>query len=311
MERAATPAQKANWRFQEALYRAYTDAYERERLIAETAQRQRALEILSDAARLGSITAMELAEKAMATETGAEKAQRTLRDSIENLAGELFRSIGIQLSVAKYHASAVDRGASLDTVDVSLNDRVWLENEFAKVRAMPSEADRLRALYDIMNWKNPGPGGFYDDLGNSSEEPHLVRGPGYPDDPALFQSAQDGIADRTPEQGWRLSSISYAGALYDHPLEMRYAGLDASAHYALRVEYAGEDYTTPMRLMANDRYEIHGPRLRKSNPEIAEFPVPFEATHQGTLDLKWTRPQGLGGGGRGLQVAEVWLIRVK
>ncbi|WP_446742188.1 hypothetical protein [Silvibacterium acidisoli] len=32
------------------------------------------------------------------------------------------------------------------------------------------------------------------------------------------------------------------------------------------------------------------------------------ATAQGVLDLKWTRPAGLGGSGRGLQVAEVWLF---
>jgi hypothetical protein len=310
MQRTATPAQTANWRFQEALYRSYTDAYERERLIAETARQQRAIEALRDAPQAGSVAAMQHAERVL--DTGGEpEAENQLHTVIETLAGDLFDGIGLQLSVAKYHASATDRGASLDTVDVSLNDRVWLKNEFAKIRAMPSEADRLHALHAIANWENPGPGGFYDDLGNPSQEPHLVRGPGYPDDPALLQSALDGIADRTPDQGWRLSSISYAGALYDHPLEMRYTGLDTRAHYKLRIEYAGENYTTPVRLMANDQYEIHAPRLRRGNPEIAEFPVPSQATQGGTLDLKWTRPAGLGGGGRGFQVAEVWLIREK
>ena len=37
---------------------------------------------------------------------------------------------------------------------------------------------------------DPGPGGFYDDLGNPSCQPHLVRGPGFDADPlwnnALF-----------------------------------------------------------------------------------------------------------------------------
>jgi hypothetical protein len=46
MERAASPALLANWRFQQALYRAYYDATNRARLLAETAQEQRALEEL-------------------------------------------------------------------------------------------------------------------------------------------------------------------------------------------------------------------------------------------------------------------------
>src|SRR5208283_4280662 len=36
MERAATPAELLNWRFQQGLYRAYYDAYVRRRLIYET-----------------------------------------------------------------------------------------------------------------------------------------------------------------------------------------------------------------------------------------------------------------------------------
>ena len=252
---------------------------------------------------------MENAERALAPDPAETEALQPWRSTIETLAGQLFQNIGLQLSVKKYGASAVGRGASLDTADVSLNDRAWLEREFSKIRSMNEESDRLKAIAVIVHWQDPGPGGFYDDLGDPSHEPHLVRGPGYPSDPALYLSAQDGIVDQTPDQGWRMSQLSYAGALYDRPLELRYTGLDATANYELRIVYAGEDSTTPMTLTANDRFVIHGPRLRKSNPETIEFPVPPAATRGGTLDLKWTRPKELGGGGRGLQVAEVWLLR--
>lgn len=309
MEKAASPAQAANWRFEEALYRAYTDAYERHRLIAETAREWRAMEVLAGAAASGSLRAMQEAEKALARD-GEETAQLgPWRQEIEDLAGRLYHHIGIQLSVAKYGASAVDRGASLDTLDVSLNDRAWLEAQFATIRKLGTEPERLRELDRIVHWTDPGPGGFYDDLGDPSAEPHLVRGPGFPADPALFNSAQDGIGDHTPEQGWKLSELSYVGALYDCPLQLHYSGLDPLAEYKVRIVYAGEEYTLPITFVANDEYTIHGPRLRASNPELVEFPVPPAATHGGTLDLRWTRPPGLGGSGRGFQVAEVWLIR--
>lgn len=72
--------------------------------------------------------------------------------------------------------------------------------------------------------------------------------------------------------------------------------------------YSGEGYVLPMRLVANDKEEIHPLRLRKSNPEIIEFNLPASATSSGQLDLKWFRKGGAGGGGRGGQVAEVWLL---
>jgi hypothetical protein len=78
--------------------------------------------------------------------------------------------------------------------------------------------------------------------------------------------------------------------------------------YKLRVVYAGEDYIVPITLVANGKLVIHGPRLRTANPETVELVLPAVATHTGSLDLQWTRPKGLGGGGRGLQIAEVWLL---
>jgi len=308
MRKTATPAQAGNWRFEAALYRAYSDVYERHRLLIAAAQEKRALGFLSAVGLTGSAAAMHNAEGALVADSPESTALQPWRTAIEELAGRLFHNIGLQLSVAKYGASATGRGASLDTVDVSLNDRVWLEREFARIASMSDEASRSRALAAIVHWSDPGPGGFYDDLGDPSAEPHLVRGPGFPSDPAFFESALDGIADRTPEQGWRLSEISYASALYDHPLELRYTGLSSKQHYTLRIVYAGEDSTTPLTLIANGHYVIHGPQLRSTNPETVEFAVPPAATRGGTLDLQWAGPKGLGGGGRGNQVAEVWLL---
>jgi hypothetical protein len=250
---------------------------------------------------------MRQAEAALNADPPELTSLRPWRNAIEDLAGRLFHDIGLQLSVAKYGASAIARGATLDTVDVQLNDRVWLEREFAHIRGMNAESDRLHAIAAIVHWRDPGPGGFYDDLGDPSSEPHLVRGPGYPTDPAFFRTAIDGVADRTPDQGWRLSQLSYADANYDRPLELRFSGLRAHVPYKLRIVYAGEDYTLPVTLIANDSYLIHGPRTRAANPETVEFTLPIKETGSGSLDLKWTHPRGLGGGGRGLQVAEVWL----
>jgi hypothetical protein len=44
-------------------------------------------------------------------------------------------------------------------------------------------------------------------------------------------------------------------------------------------------------------------------PRVLGFDIPAEATSSGELSLIWNREPGLGGNGRGCQVAEVWLIR--
>jgi hypothetical protein len=96
--------------------------------------------------------------------------------------------------------------------------------------------------------------------------------------------------------------------MFDAPLQMRYTGLDSQARYKVRVVYAG-DTRAQVRMTANGA-EIHGYRDKPNPVAPLEFNLPPEATRGGTLTLEWTRTPGLGGAGRGCQVAEVWLIRI-
>jgi hypothetical protein len=159
-----------------------------------------------------------------------------------------------------------------------------------------------------LNYERPVPGACYDDLGEPGHEPHLIRRDDIANDPDLRRGPYDGTADATPELGWRRSWVTYAGALYDEPLVLLYDDLNPTVHYRVRITYAGEDYALPMRLVANDLFEIHPPRGRRTNPETVEFDIPAAATATGRLKLAWTRPAGVGGSGRGAQVAEVWLL---
>ena len=311
MERSAGPLQLANWRFQQALYRAYYDYYDRARLIYETQLENDGLDQLRRAPKISSLLAMEQAQAALNRGLTHPVAQWA-RARVFEMAEALFQSIRMQVSVPRYKAEAPERGANLDMIDMPLNNRGWLNARFAEIRAIPDERDRLKALDEILNWTNPGPGGFYDDLGNLTRQPHLVRGPGFAQDPAYYRSSLVGFAIR----GLGGAMLSYprswwddAEALYEAPLEMVYPDLDPTAAYKIRVVYAGDSVRPKIRLTAGDRIEIH-PLLSRPVPfKPLEFDIPREATAQGTLHLKWYRESGLGDAGRGLQVAEVWLLR--
>jgi hypothetical protein len=239
-----------------------------------------------------------------------EPVAQDLRARVFELAEALFQSIRMQLSVERYQAIDVGRGANLDTIDVPLNNGPWLRQRFAELRKLPEESERLRGIGEILNWENPGPGGFYDDLGNTARQPHLVKGAGFDQDPMFFRTALAGIGSvGGPDAPWRTSWRDHAEALRDEPLVMRYTGLDPAARYKLRVVYAGERGNYEIRLVADDRFEVHPWRRKEFPPRPVEFEIPAQASAGGELTLKWYKTPALGGNGRGTQVAEVWLIR--
>ncbi|MCX6619548.1 MAG: hypothetical protein NTY38_00410, partial [Acidobacteria bacterium] len=298
LEHSGAPGLLGNWRFQQALYRAYYDAYVRGRLLSETTLQAQAMEALEAAPRSGSLAAIGAAEKLL-EESSVRPPFQSLRARVFELGAALYQSIGMQLSTELYGGYGKGRAATLDTVDAPLNDRIWLKSRFAAVRAMPKEEARLDEISTIVNWRNPGPGGFYDDLGNPGQQPHFVQNPG--EDPPWIQPREDGP----------LSWASYAMSGRRAPVHMRYTGLDPEARYRVRVVYSGGlvSQEQGIRLLANGSIVVH-PYLKKPQPvRPVEFDVPLEATRGGELTLDWDREATPSGRSRGAEVAEVWLMK--
>jgi len=327
LERIASPTELLNWRLQQGLYRAYYDAYVRRRLIYETDLYERAREVLEQVRAVGSHPiALEAGEQREERSTNGfdpaaaimraqallEKAHtqpvaQAERTRIFQLAEALFRSMRMQLSVELYKAEAVDRGGNLDTVDAPLTNGPWLAERLREIGALPNRGDQVRALEDLLDRTNPGASGFYDELGDPARSPHLVRGPGAAEDPEMRRSALIGHDSPLPA-AFPLAWKRWAEALYDAPLRMHYAKLDPSARYKVRVVYAGDEPEVKVRLACEDGPEIHPFISKPQPPSPLEFDIPPEVTARGELTLVWTRPPGLGGNGRGAQVAEVWLL---
>ncbi len=73
------------------------------------------------------------------------------------LAEALYLSIRMQLSLERYGGIA-GRGNTLDTVDILLNSRVWLVEQFGRIRKMQPEKQRLAELHRIAHWTDPRAG---------------------------------------------------------------------------------------------------------------------------------------------------------
>ncbi|HEY3394117.1 MAG TPA: alpha-glucuronidase family glycosyl hydrolase [Lacipirellulaceae bacterium] len=315
MAASAEPRTLRNWRFQQALYRATYDAYQHNRLIEETAQEKEAMKVLAGARQLGALKAIDGAE-AILDRADSPAIADPLENRVNELAEALFQSIGMQLSVAKYQAIDVGRGANLDELNVPLNNRVWLKERFSELRALDSDAAIFRGIEEIFRWTDAGPGGFYDDLGNPSRQPHLVRDGNYHNDPGYLETPTIGFRSAP---NWRRSWCTHVDGLYQTPVTMRYEDLDPHAHYKLRVVYAGDNLDVKVRLVAvrasekaaGKEIEIHPFQSKPQPVAPIEFAVPREATSSGTLTLTWQSNPERGGPGHGCQIAEVWLIKAE
>jgi hypothetical protein len=328
MERAATPAELLSWRFQQGLYRAYYDAYVRRRLIYETDLYNQALDKLEEIHAVGSQPVAPASERhhdeaptngldpsmliaqaqSILAKAFTQRVAQEERARILQLAEGLFQSIRMQLSMERYQAEGVERGGNLDTVDAPVTNGPWLAKRLREISSLPAALDQIQAIDEILNRTNPGPGGFYDDLGDIARPSRLVRGLGSFEDPELRRSVLIGHRFPLPAE-MPLAWKRWAEALFDAPLRLHYPALDPQARYRVRVIYAGDAGHVKIRLACEGGPEIHPLIAKPQPPAPLEFDIPPEATAGGELTLAWTREPGLGGNGRGAQVAEVWLLK--
>ncbi|TVY11169.1 hypothetical protein [Paenibacillus cremeus] len=318
MEQSAPPEVANNYRFQMGLLRAYYDTYIRRRLIYETELEQQAMDWLKQAPALGAAAAIEQAEAALRKAASAPVAA-TYRERCWELADELFKNIGEQLSVERHHAIALGRGAFMDAIDFPLNDSMWLTSQFGTIRKLQSEAEQLEAIHQLIHRTNPGPGGFYDNLGSYQGWQRVAKGKGRELDPGYLESPRMAPAiyllqsERTRAGGVfpPLASVRHANTLADTPLTLTYEHLDPASSYTVKVNYAGDTVGEHSRdyrvtLTANGSSVIHANVLVKEGQcTLVESPIPKEAVESGTLTLTFQRINGF----KRLNVSEVWLIR--
>ncbi len=317
MEKQAPPAVLKNYRFQMGLLRAYYDAYIRERLIHETALESEAREVLRNATIITIQEKIERAESILNRKWEKPVAQDYKKRCWE-IADYLFEAIGSQTSVKKHRAKS-GRGDFMDYIDAPLNNAIWLLSQFERTRQIENEKARLVSINELLNWDNPGPGGFYDNLGQSINTPRLADYPAWEKDPGSLQSPRVSFGAGLRGREWvhtvqakgfdgsamLLAWMNQITTLYETPLNVVYENLDSHSSYILKVAYTGR-FQANIQLTADDEFQIHEMRKTGKTP-INEFPIPKETTRDGKLKLTWTCAEGE----RGAQVAEIWLILKK
>ena len=304
LEKVLTDFSKGQYRFEMGLLRAYYDAYTKRRLIYETELEMRARDVLRMAAESGSRQAMERAAGILAR-ASTERVATDYRARCLALTDSLFEKIGSQLTVDKYGAKNRTRGAFMDGLDEPLNESQWLLGELRRIRSISDESQRVAAIEAALGRQDPGPGGFYDDLGAAGSLRRIVNNVPWHEDPGTLLSPRIAHSYRMHTKAGQMAPLAWkhqAYTIYETELHFVYEGLDPEATYRVRVVYGTKGQK--IRLVADGEYEIHG--LIDTAPlRTQEFAIPQAATADGHLKLTWS----CGEAQRGVQVAEIWLMK--
>lgn len=294
----AHPDLRNDWRFQALLLRAYYDAFVRHRAMHERGLEQRAMAALREG--IADPFAAAEAVRAILAEADARSIKPGWRQRVVDLCADLFDSIGFQTSVEEYGASGYERGAVLDYLDYPLNNRWWIEAELEAALALEGPDAQVTALLRIANWEVPGARSFYDDIGNVSRSPRVVRGEQRNTDPVPLR-------DKNPDfmwwdNGFHAYRQSWVSKM-DWPLAVRYMGLDAEASYTVEVTGLGQ-----CLLFANGQ-RIVGTRERIEMGERNTFEIPQALTAGRELVLTFKTPHEPGINWRQQsRLSEIWLI---
>ena len=185
-------------------------------------------------------------------------------------------------------------------LDVDAGHLGWARQRLADARARLAAGDRdgaWTAACEVAGYEDPGPDGWYDDLGHPGRAPHLRRGHG-----ATLLQPMD------PQN--RPSHNTLARTYRGEP------GCSSPATGSIRGRRTWSRSPTPappdgrrlvQRLEANGR-EVH-PELEVPARTARQltFPVPRDAYPFGHLDLEWFPATSRGNGGTA--VSEVWVMR--
>jgi hypothetical protein len=184
--------------------------------------------------------------------------------------------------------------------------------------AAAAQGDQQRELArQIVDYENPGPGGFYDDAGDPGRSPHLVYGWTFSDN------------DVAGSNRWSQRTMAYTRD-EKQGVTFEYNDLDPAAKYKVRFTFVRPKYLErfadkqPQKtqsVYANDTLLAKDVELPEWEARFFDYDIPEEATRSGRLQLRLETSAGVGEGtpsqvevwrntgGWGTLVSEVWLMK--
>ena len=198
----------------------------------------------------------------------------------------------------------------------------WLKRQIGRAM-IANDKERRELLSMIVDYENPGKGGYYDNLGTANPAPHVVAG--YPYDhgqPYVAQMLSEG--NRPSQRSMHFTQDE------DQGVTLFYDDLDPKATYRIRFTFVRpwyqERYAFRMNqksqsIYADDFLLAKDVELPLQMSDFFAYDVPTKSTRDGELIIRLDRgtdvargdrvsiEQWRNSGGWGTLVSEVWLMK--
>ncbi len=287
------PALSQNWRFLLLYFKACCDKLVLERIKFENA-------LIEDAKHYLKNSDLQKAKGIL--NSAYPKFYNDLHKEIFDLGETLFKLIGIQLDVEHYHTDNWERGATLDTIDRPITDKLWLLNRISYCEDLP-ESEQNEFINRLLNRNKIAPDEYY-----YSVALHELVALGVKQDGEFYMNFQ---GDRPSNNGSLPMSML---KVYDHFSFRAKLGGFSNNDYTLTVIY--KDHSTEnthQKITANgftvyEGISFGGERNEKFDKEMlpegflsASYKIPKEFFINGTLDLLITEET------KGIEICEFFI----
>ncbi|MCC6682493.1 MAG: hypothetical protein IT445_16455 [Phycisphaeraceae bacterium] len=203
-----------------------------------------------------------------------------------------------------------DQGGGIRSISVQKMQKVdsvginWLLGKINAALDIADNQTRLAAASDIVNYDQPGDGGFYDNCGTVDQQPHYDFDSG-----ELYYGTGSWPKDARPSQ----RSYNYSFEKQDG-LEFNYSGLDPRRTYRVKLTYPNPGGVSFATNSPNEFFVLaDGVEIGHAVPSGAGFDtftysIPRQLTMDGRLNLALRKVPGKA---RCTCVSEVWLQPVR
>lgn len=198
----------------------------------------------------------------------------------------------------------------------------WLHRQLERVK-LASANEKVELMRMIIDYNNPGDGGFYDNLGTFNDAPNVVSG--YPYDhgqPYVAQMLSEG--NRPSQRSMHFTQDE------DQGVTLLYKNLDPKSKYKVRFtlvrpwyqsRYADRMNQKSEKIYADGEIITESIELPLQMSDFFTFDLPQSATKDGELTIRFERAddvargdrvtieQWRNSGGWGTLVSEVWLMK--
>lgn len=282
-----------NWRFLLLYFRACCDKLVLERIKFENS-------LIEDAKY--HLKSFDLKKAKELLSTDFPQCYKDLRNEIFDLGETLFNLIGIQLDVEHYHTDGWERGATLDTIDRPITDKLWLLNRISYCEGLPDN-EKNGFITRLLNRNKVASDEYY-----YSVALHELVALGVKQDGEFYMNFQ---GDRPSNNGSLPMSML---KVYDHFSFRAKLGGFSDCDYTLTVIY--KDHSTEdthQKITANGFTVYEGASFGgKGNPQFdkemlsegflsASYKIPKEFFINGTLDLLITEKN------KGIEICEFFI----